>query len=275
MDNSTLSFIKMQGAGNDFVLFDNRTLKIEDYELSEIAPVLCDRKFGVGSDGLIALCYDTSKKADLVMVYKNPDGSDAGMCGNGARCFAAYAVTLGSPKAFSFRVHDKIYKAVVDDQNVTVSFPLQTEVVEEKVGSEAVLNVYTNTEHVVCPVQKDQLEDEKNLITNGRYLRYHNHYQPKGTNVNFISGVNSDELCLQTYERGVENLTLACGTGAIASALAWHYLQQSGEGTFSYNVKVRGGTLNIHFDFDEKTGNYHNIKLEGPATFVFEGKYYL
>lgn len=275
MDNSTLPFIKMQGAGNDFVLFDNRSLKIDDDELSKMAPVLCDRKFGVGGDGLIALCYDTSKKADLVMVYKNPDGSDAGMCGNGARCFAAYAVTLGSPKAFSFRVHDKIYKAAVNDQNVTISFPLQTEVVEEKVGSEALLNVYTNTEHVVCPVQQDQLEDEKQLITSGRYLRYHNHYQPAGTNVNFIAGVNSDELCLQTYERGVENLTLACGTGAIASALAWHYLQQSGEGTFSYNVKVRGGTLNIHFDFDETSGNYHNIKLEGPATFVFEGNYYL
>lgn len=275
MDNSTLPFIKMQGAGNDFVLFDNRSLRMQDDELSKIAPVICDRKFGVGSDGLIALCYDTSKKADLVMVYKNPDGSDAGMCGNGARCFAAYAVTLGSPTEFSFRVHDKVYKAAIDEQNVTVSFPLQTEVVEEKVGSEAVLNVYTNTEHVVCPVQQDQLENEKQLITDGRYLRYHEHYQPAGTNVNFIAGVDSEELCLQTYERGVENLTLACGTGAIASSLAWHYLQQSGEGSFSYHVKVRGGTLIVHFNFDKESASYQNIKLEGPATFVFEGQYYL
>ncbi len=275
MDNNTLPFLKMQGAGNDFVLFDNRTLKIDDDELSKIAPVLCDRKFGVGSDGLIALCYDSSKKADLVMVYKNPDGSDAGMCGNGARCFAAYAVTLGSPTEFSFRVHDKIYKASVDENNVIISFPLETKVAEEKVGSEAVLNVYTNTEHVVCPVQQDQLEDEKQLITDGRYLRYHNYYQPVGTNVNFIAGINSDELCLQTYERGVENLTLACGTGAIASALAWHHLQQIGDGSFSYNVKVRGGMLKVHFDFDDTTGSYKNIKLEGPATFVFEGQYYL
>ncbi len=275
MENTTLPFIKMQGAGNDFVLFDNRSFKIDDEVLTEIAPVLCNRKFGVGSDGLIALCYDVSKKADLVMVYKNPDGSDAGMCGNGARCFAAYAVTLGSPTEFSFRVHDKIYKASVDDNNVTISFPLETNVVEEKVGSEAVLSVYTNTEHVVCPVQKDQLEDEKQLITNGRYLRYHNHFQPVGTNVNFIAGVNSDELCLQTYERGVENLTLACGTGAIASALAWHHLQQVGDGSFSYSVKVRGGILTVHFDFDKQAGHYRNIRLEGPATFVFEGQYYL
>lgn len=275
MNNNTLPFIKMQGAGNDFVLFDNRSMKIEDEELSKIAPVLCDRKFGIGSDGLIALCYDITKKADLVMVYKNPDGSDAGMCGNGARCFAAYAVTLGSPKQFSFRVHDKIYRAKVEEENVTISFPLETEVKEENVGSEAVLNVYTNTEHIVCPVQKDLLEDEKQLITDGRYLRYHNHYQPKGTNVNFIAGVNSDELCLQTYERGVENLTLACGTGAISSALAWHHLQQNGDGRYTYKVKVRGGTLMVHFQFNESDKKYSDIKLEGPATFVFEGEYYL
>lgn len=275
MNQNSLHFIKMQGAGNDFILFDNRSLKLSDEELSSLAPALCNRKFGIGSDGLIALCYDTSKKADLVMVYKNPDGSDAGMCGNGARCFAAYAVTLGSPKQFSFRVHKKVYRADVGEENVSIHFPLETSVKEEEVSSEAVLNIYTNTEHIVCPVQRDQLEDEKQLITDGRFLRYHNHYQPKGTNVNFISGVTSDELCLQTYERGVENLTLACGTGAIASAIAWHYLQQAGEGSFTYSVKVRGGTLAVHFTFDSSTQSYKNIELKGPAVFVFEGQYYL
>lgn len=275
MNSNTLSFIKMQGAGNDFILFDNRALKIDDKELSKIAPALCDRKFGIGSDGLIALCYDNSKKADLVMVYKNPDGSDAGMCGNGARCFAAYAVTLGSPNSFSFRIHDKIYRAEVEGENVIIHFPLNTRVIEENVGSEAVLNVYTNTEHIVCPVQNQHLEDERKLTTDGRYLRFHEQYQPKGTNVNFISGVKADELCLQTYERGVENLTLACGTGAISSALAWHHLQQCGEGKFNYRVKVRGGTLTVHFTFNREDNSYDNIKLEGPAAFVFEGQYYL
>ncbi|WP_083750158.1 diaminopimelate epimerase [Rhodohalobacter halophilus] len=275
MNQNSLHFIKMQGAGNDFILIDNRTLKLSDDELSKIAPALCDRKFGIGSDGLIALCYDTSKKADLVMNYKNPDGSDAGMCGNGARCFAAYAVTLGSPRQFSFRVHDNVYRADVGEELVSIRFPLETEVKEEKVGSEAVLNVYTNTEHIVCPVQREQLEDEKQLITDGRYLRYHDYYQPGGTNVNFISGVESNELCLQTYERGVENLTLACGTGAIASAISWHYLQQAGNGEFDYSVKVRGGTLQVLFTYNSSNKLYSGIELKGPAVFVFEGQYYL
>ncbi len=275
MQSNTLPFIKMQGAGNDFILFDNRTLKVTAEDLSNMAPVLCDRKYGIGSDGLIALCYDTSKKADLVMDYKNPDGSDAGMCGNGARCFAAYAVTLGSPSRFSFRVHDQVYRAVVESENVTIEFPLTTKVIEENVGSEAVLNVYTNTEHIVCPVQRDQLENETKLASDGRALRYHERYQPEGTNVNFISGVNAEELCLQTYERGVENLTLACGTGAISSALAWHHLQQSGDGSFIYTVQVRGGHLKVHFTYSRENRSYSNLKLEGPASFVFEGQYYL
>ncbi len=274
-DRQTLPFIKMQGAGNDFILFDNRSLRLNDEELSKIAPSLCDRKFGIGSDGLIALCYDDQKQADLVMNYKNPDGSDAGMCGNGARCFAAYAVTLGSPTKFTFRVHEKVYRASVGSGRVTIDFPLETTVDELDVETEHILNVYTNTEHVVCPVRQEVLDDESQLRAHGKYLRYHDRFSPGGTNVNFISGTSGDELCLQTYERGVENLTLACGTGAIASALAWHYLQQEHSGDYSYRVMVRGGTLQVHFSYDSAKRAYHNIKLEGPADFVFEGKYYL
>jgi diaminopimelate epimerase len=275
MSERTLSFMKMQGAGNDFILFDNRTLKMSNERLTDLAPMLCNRKFGIGSDGIIALNFDETKEADLVMNYKNPDGSDAGMCGNGARCFAAFAVTLGSPRNFTFRVHDKIYRAKVKKNSVVIHFPLETGVKEIKVSGEHVMNVYTNTEHIVWPKTADKLEDESNLISEGRYLRYHDKFKPAGTNVNFIAGINATNLCLQTYERGVENLTLACGTGAIASALAWHHLQQKGDGDFKYTVKVRGGNLLIHFSFDSKTKTYSNIKLEGPATFVFEGQYYL
>lgn len=265
----------MQGAGNDFILFDNRTLKLDDHKLSKLAPRLCHRKFGIGSDGLIALEFDETQQADLVMHYKNPDGSDAGMCGNGARCFAAYAVTLGSPKKFTFRVHNNIYKASVKKRSVVIHFPLETEVIEQEVEGDAIMNVYTNTEHIVCPTQTEVLEDENRLVQNGRLLRYHEKFKPKGTNVNFIAGIDADHLCLQTYERGVENLTLACGTGAIASALAWHNLQQAGDGDFSYTVKVRGGDLNVHFSFKEESKHYHKIRLEGPAVFVFDGHYYL
>lgn len=265
----------MQGAGNDFILFDNRTLKINDHKLGKLAPQICNRKFGVGSDGLIALEFDETQQADLVMRYKNPDGSDAGMCGNGARCFAAYALTLGSPKKFTFRVHDKIYRASIKKNSVVIQFPLHTEVNQQNVDDSAILNVYTNTEHIVCPVQTSFLEDENRLISEGRLLRNHKEFKPKGTNVNFIAGVDASNVCLQTYERGVESLTLACGTGAIASALAWHHLQQAGEGKFSYTVKVRGGTLKVHFHYEDENEQYSKIKLEGPANFVFEGNYYL
>lgn len=265
----------MHGAGNDFVLFDNRTLKLSEEELAQLAPAICNRKFGVGSDGIIALQFDETKKADLVMLYKNPDGSDAGMCGNGARCFSAFAETLGSPKKFTFRVHDKVYKANVKEQSIVIDFPLETSVQELTVADEALLNVYTNTEHVVCTVQQNELDNEQTLIHQGRFLRNHPDFQPIGTNVNFISGTDNETLNLQTYERGVENLTLACGTGAIASALAWHHLQQAKDGNFKYHVQVKGGTLLVHFSFNKKSGTYTNIKLEGPATFVFEGQYYL
>lgn len=265
----------MQGAGNDFVLFDNRTLKMSEEELAQLAPAICNRKFGVGGDGLIALQFDETKKADLVMLYKNPDGSDAGMCGNGARCFSAFAETLGSPKKFTFRVHDKVYKANVKIDSIIIDFPLETSVQELTIANEALLNVYTNTEHIVCSVQQHELENEQALINQGRFFRNHPDFHPIGTNVNFISGIDTENLSLQTYERGVENLTLACGTGAIASALAWHHLQQANNGDFSYHVNVKGGTLLVHFSFDEENETYTNIKLEGPAAFVFEGQYYL
>lgn len=270
----TLPFIKMHGAGNDFIIFDNRSLKLTDSEITNLAPIICDRRVGAGSDGLIALTFDDSKKADLIMIYKNPDGSDAGMCGNGARCFAAYAVTLGSPKNFTFRVHENIYKADVSDDFVRIHFPLETRVDEQIVANEAVLKIYTNTEHIVCSSILDELENRDHLIQKGAFFRNHPHFQPKGTNVNFISGFDANSLCLQTYERGVENLTLACGTGAIASAIGWHYLQQEDIGDFKYQVRVKGGTLFVNFSFDPTSDKYHNIKLEGPVSFVYKAEFY-
>lgn len=274
MPTSSLPFTKMHGAGNDFILIDNRTLKLSDNDLSDLALSICDRKFGVGSDGLIALQFDETKKADLVMMYKNPDGSNAGMCGNGARCFASYAVTLGSPREFSFRVHRNTYKTVVKNKNVIVSFPLSTKVYEESVAKEPLLNIYTNTEHIVCPVKAEELKEEQMLVNKGRFFRNHPAFKPKGTNVNFISGNDKTALSLQTYERGVEDLTLACGTGAIASALGWHYLQQEQSGDFKYSIHVKGGKLIVHFSYSDSDNTYSNIKLEGPASFVFEGHYY-
>lgn len=267
----------MHGAGNDFVLFDNRSLELSDEMIEELTPKLSNRRTGIGSDGVIALNYDRSKKADLVMTYKNPDGSDAGMCGNGARCFARYAVSLGAPPSFSFRVHDKIYRADVDSglNQAVIHFPLETSINRRTVDREEFLEVYTNTEHLVCSVSPESLSDEAGLTKRGREIRHHKEVQPKGTNVNFISGTGPQQLSLQTYERGVEQLTLACGTGAIASALAWHHLQDAPGGNFQYQVNVKGGTLTIHFTFKSDTQRYSSIKLEGPTAFVFEGHFHL
>ncbi|MEX2600264.1 MAG: diaminopimelate epimerase [Balneolaceae bacterium] len=268
---SEIPFSKLEGTGNDFILVDNRAGLIGLPDLPNLVPAMCNRTFGIGSDGLILLEEDES--GTLVMIYKNPDGSDAGMCGNGARCFALFAKRLGYASELTFRVHDKTYESSLTGQNVSIRFPLTTDVQPVSVDGEEFLNIYTNTEHIVCRVDAGLLDHPGQLVSRGRHLRNHEAFEPKGTNVNFIHGTGETELELQTYERGVENLTLACGTGAIASALAWHAWQTSGDGTFTYQVQTRGGTLLVRFKFNAKSGRYSEIELEGPATFVFEGRY--
>jgi diaminopimelate epimerase len=268
---AVIPFTKMQATGNDFVMIDNRDQMIAPKEFSELAQRISNRKFGVGSDGLILLEAEGDM---LVMIYKNPDGSDAGMCGNGARCFVNFAQKLGFGNEIRFRVHENEYQGVLRGDQVIVHFPLKTEVVPLHINGEHMYQVYTNTEHIVCPVQPASLADEKMLINKGRTYRYHKKFAPAGTNVNFMSGVSSDTVELQTYERGVENLTLACGTGAIATALAWHHQNSLKAGEYQMTVKVQGGTLSVRFTFDSTTKKYQKISLAGPATIVFEGTYY-
>lgn len=265
-------FSKMQATGNDFVLIDNREALFSPDDLPELAREVSNRKFGVGSDGLILLEDDGG--SELRMIYKNPDGSDAGMCGNGARCFVRFAHQLGYEGQINFLVHENRYLGSEKGEKIEVQFPLETSVQRISVDGKKLFQVYTNTEHIVCSVEKGELGDELALIEKGRALRNHEMFAPLGTNVNFIAGTSADEVELQTYERGVEDLTLACGTGAIASSLAWHYLKIDKPGTFSMSVQVRGGTLNVFFEVDPSDNNYKNIRLGGPAATVFEGIYY-
>lgn len=270
-----IAFTKMQGAGNDFVVLDNRSQSLSKEQLVELAPKICDRKFGVGSDGILALMPPEMDATDYTMFYRNPDGSDAGMCGNGARCIALFAYSLGFGKQQQFNVHDQIYEATIKDQEtVRITFPMEASAKEIELDGQTLYQIHTGTEHIVITRDKEYLVDKETLQEEGRRLRYHEQFQPKGTNVNFICGNNSSSLTLQTYERGVEDLTLACGTGAIASALIWHHLQ-SNEDDQKYAVQTTGGTLNVYFSFNADTSSYTNIKLEGPANFVFEGKYIL
>ncbi|MDX1619051.1 MAG: diaminopimelate epimerase, partial [Balneolaceae bacterium] len=250
-------------------------------ELIQLAPMVSNRKFGVGADGLIVLAEpnidDGTTDLDYTMIYRNADGSDAGMCGNGARCIALYARQRGYGKVQNFNVHEREYRArIVGENEVEIEFSLTAGIEEHTVNGHDLLVVNPGTEHVVEKVDREVLENESYLRDTGRYLREHSHFQPIGTNVNFFCGTDSDELLLQTYERGVEDLTLACGTGAIASALAWHHMQDSagtGDGdTHRCHVQVKGGTLTVEFAYDAAAERYSDIKLKGPAHFVFEGK---
>lgn len=266
----------MQGTGNDFVVIDNRNSLFSFERIIELTPKLCHRKYGVGADGLLALQQPAVEDTDYEMLYRNADGSDAGMCGNGSRCLALFASRHGMGEKLTFSVHDNIYAAHVrNEQTVEINFPVSTKVRQLTIEGDDLLQVYTGTEHIALDVSSDRLEKEKELVKKGRYLRYHDYFMPKGTNVNFFCGINDQKISVQTYERGVENLTLACGTGAIASAIAWHHKQELGYHKNEVEVRTKGGVLQVEFNYHPDNGTYTDITLTGPAHFVFEGNYYV
>lgn len=277
MEENTIPFIKMQGAGNDFVIIDNRQQAYSLEKLIELTPMMCNRRYGVGADGLMALNLPENDALDYTMIYRNADGSDAGMCGNGSRCLALYASRLGLGQKLKFNVHDDVYKAEVKGTNqVLVSFPGNVTVTEVKEDDDTILyQVHPGTEHIVRQVAEPTLRNEKQLAIEGQRLRKHPRFQPEGTNINFMYGQDKEHISIQTYERGVEGLTLACGTGAIASALAWHFIQQSATARNTVDVETKGGNLKIHFTYDAELTSYSDIELEGPAHFVFKGSYYV
>lgn len=275
LKNSYIEFTKMQGAGNDFVIIDNRDGTYPTEKIINLTPEICNRHFGVGGDGVIALQPPAASNVDYTMLYRNADGSDAGMCGNGARCLALFASENSFNSNLTFNVHDTIYRAVVGPQNqVEIGFPFEVEVEQITLDDSTVLQVNTGTEHVVKQIPAAELKNDDQLIENGRKLRQAEQFNPPGTNVNFIHGISENTLLLRTYEKGVENLTLACGTGAIASAIAWHHMQALGGRNYhSIIVKADGGTLQAGFHYDEEENIYRNIKLTGQAQFVFTGRY--
>lgn len=264
----------MQGAGNDFVLLDNRNLNLSEEDIAELAPAICERKFGVGADGILGLSSPQLEAVDYTMLYRNPDGSPAGMCGNGARCIALFAHSLGFDKQHRFNVHEQIYEASITNSNTaSIGFPMETSVQERSVADQELFETFTGTEHIVKQVNEEQLENKDQLVSEGRKLRYHQDFAPEGTNVNFICGNDTSSLELQTYERGVEDLTLACGTGAIASALAWHHIQEMTATSNIFSVETKGGKLDVGFSYYPDEKKYSNITLKGPAHFVFQGNF--
>lgn len=271
-----IKFHKMQGAGNDFVVIDNRIYGFTLDEIVEFTPKICDRKFGIGADGILILEPAQKTEVDFTMIYRNADGSDAGMCGNGARCLVMFAFKNGFNATQTFNVHNNVYEAEVHNNNsVSIHFPVHVRPENRTLNNIELIQADAATEHLITFVPKEKLEEEKELVRLGSELRYHPEVNPPGSNVNFVFDDGNEAIHLQTYERGVENLTLACGTGALASAVATHFHRNSKEKHAAFTVKVKGGTLKASFDFNSDTKTYHQLILTGPAHFVFEGTYSL
>ncbi|MGY5350955.1 diaminopimelate epimerase [Wenyingzhuangia sp. IMCC45533] len=252
-----ITFYKYQGTGNDFVIIDNRKLDFPR-ENTKLVNFLCDRRFGVGADGLMLL--NPSDKYDFTMVYYNSDGTESTMCGNGGRCLVAFAHKLGIFKTeTTFDAVDGLHYASYEN-GVT---NLQMIDVKD-------INIYDNhcflntgSPHHVEIVTDIEKYDVKN---NGHKIRYGAPYFDEGTNVNFVAPLN-DGFRVRTYERGVENETLACGTGVTAVAIAMYEKKLTSKTKIP--LQVEGGHLEVSFEPTDE--GYKNVFLKGPATFVFKG----
>ena len=259
----THTFYKYQGAGNDFVIIDNRKA-LFDRQNEALVRRLCDRRFGIGADGLMLL--QTAVGYDFEMLYFNADGREGSMCGNGGRCIVAFAQHLGIiGREADFLAVDGKHRARVLDQIDWISLQMNDVEVIERDGDAYVLN--TGSPHYVKLVTDADLGDFP-VVAEGRKVRYSDAYRNGGINVNFVAA-NGNGYQLRTYERGVEDETLACGTGAtaVALAMAWH---GGADGVFQTPILVNGGDLAIRFT---KAGmHFTDVFLEGPATFVFQGE---
>ncbi|MCB0373595.1 MAG: diaminopimelate epimerase [Muricauda sp.] len=253
-----LQFFKYQGTGNDFVIIDNRQEMFPKNDTKLVAH-LCDRRFGIGADGLILLENDNS--ADFRMVYYNADGAEGSMCGNGGRCLVAFAHYLGIvEKETTFNAVDGLHHATVEGDLVRLKMVDVTDIHEKQPYS----FLDTGSPHHVQLV-KDLTNF--NVHKEGKKLRY-GLYGQTGSNINFVEQLDDDAFQVRTYERGVEAETYSCGTGVTAVALAMH---KTGK-TTANNVKIQtlGGELSI--SFDHKDGKFTNIFLKGPAIQVFKGE---
>ena len=264
MNARMLSFEKYHGAGNDFVMIDGRSGEFDDLENSGVISRVCARHTGVGADGLIVL---KQVSEELVMVYYNSDGAPSSFCGNGSRCFIKYVVDLGlvpQGEYFSFQANDGRHQGYYgSDEDVRVSMLLSGDV---KHYSEEVDLVDTGSPHYVswCEVLP-----KGDIIASARQIRYGAAFAKTGINVNYVSVLTDDSLAIRTYERGVENETLACGTGVTAAALSFAERRQL-QGKVDIPVRALGGSMRVRF-WRKPDGEVSDLVLEGPARRVYTG----
>lgn len=252
-----LNFYKYQGTGNDFVMIDNRQDQFDKND-TKLIQSLCDRRFGIGADGLILL--EEHSEQDFNMIYYNADGSQS-FCGNGGRCAVAFAKQLGMIKTEAvFEAIDGIHNAVISDGIVKLHMHDVDTV--KKFSDHVFLN--TGSPHHI--LFKDAMDDF-DIKTEGAKIRYGEPYNQVGTNVNFVKKLSDSNFRVRTYERGVEDETLSCGTGVTAVAIAMHALKETASNLVT--LKVEGGELQV--SFEEDRGLYKNIWLIGPAELVFQG----
>ncbi|MBU1011541.1 MAG: diaminopimelate epimerase [Bacteroidetes bacterium] len=258
----TLAFHKYQGTGNDFIIIDGRD---ESLPISNsIIKKLCDRKFGIGADGLMIL--KKHKDVDFRMIYYNADGMEGSMCGNGGRCILAFAKEIGLAKNyFHFMAFDGLHEGEILEYYAPESMVRlkMSDVNEFKKESNYYLTD-TGSPHYIEFLNNLQSKD---IYKDGSEIRNNEQFREKGINVNFVEE-SSDHLFVRTFERGVEDETLSCGTGVTASALAFAIKQNIKKG--SVQIQTLGGKLKV--SFEREANVFKNIWLEGPATFIFKGE---
>mgnify|MGYP000901311245 CR=1 FL=1 len=255
-----MEFWKYQGAGNDFVMVDDRRNDFDENNQCLIEK-LCDRRFGIGADGLILL--RVGKNNQLEMVYFNSDGRQSSMCGNGGRCFASFANFLGlvKNKKLTFLAIDGLHDSIIDEDLVNLKMMDVKNI--EQIGKDYYLD--TGSPHYVSSINELSQID---IIKEAHNIRYNSRFEEKGTNVNFVK-FGGDVIELRTYERGVENETLACGTGVTAVALVAELIgENTGDGKST--LKAQGGNLEVSYN-REKEG-FKDIWLKGSAVQVYKGE---
>lgn len=257
-----INFFKYQGTGNDFIIIDawEKPVVLTSNQIA----FLCDRRFGIGADGLMILAK--SKQYDFEMIYYNADGEPGSMCGNGGRCLVQYALKAGYvQKHATFIAADGLHEANLLEHDDWISLKMgDVDEVALRTENECFLN--TGSPHLIQWVNNPNEVDVKSV---GAEIRYNDEFKKNGTNVNFVSVVNN-EVFVRTYERGVEDETLSCGTGVTASVLAASATNRLHENASFAHVKTLGGQLIVRFV--KQQSGFSNVWLEGPAVFVFKGE---
>ena len=253
-----INFFKYHGTGNDFIIIDNRNKKFTID--NNIIQKMCDRRFGIGADGLMLLEENTN--TDFKMIYFNADGFEGTMCGNGGRCIVAFANKIGVIKnKTKFIAVDGIHYAKINNNLISLKMSDLNRI--DKIDNDYFLN--TGSPHYVKFINK--IEDI-DIYNDGKKIRNSFLFKNKGTNVNFAE-LKNNIIKVGTYERGVEDETFSCGTGVTAVAIcAFLELKKTKN---NFNIETKGGKLNVKFE--NKENYFSNIWLTGPATFVYKGKY--